>query len=83
MRFDETALAAHDNQIVNVAVHVACAETMEPDNAFAIHPNPETALAVQVKWAMGAVLPVPGPLELDAEQAFGKPDNLVDEVSRF
>jgi hypothetical protein len=56
---------------------------MEPDDTVAIHPNPETALAVKVKWAMGAVLPMPSPLELKAEQAFSKPDNLVDVVSRF
>jgi hypothetical protein len=56
---------------------------MEPDNVFAVHPNPETAFAVKVKGAMGAVLPTPGPLELDAKQTFCKPDNLVEEVSRF
>jgi hypothetical protein len=32
---------------------------------------------------MGVVSLVPGSLELDAEQISGKPDNLVDEVSRF
>jgi hypothetical protein len=56
---------------------------MEPDNVFAVHPNPETAFAVKVKGAMRAVLPAPGPLELGAKQTFGKPYNLVDEVSRF
>jgi hypothetical protein len=56
---------------------------MEPDNVFAVHPNPETAFAVKVKGAMGTVLPTPGTPELDAKQTFGKPDNLVDEVSRF
>jgi hypothetical protein len=80
---DETTLAPHDDEVVDVAVHVAGAETMEPDNAFAVHSNAETALAVHVKRAMGAVLLLPGPLELDAEQTFGKPDYLVDVVSRF
>jgi hypothetical protein len=81
--FEETAPATHDDEVVDVAVHFACAEAMEPDDAVAIHVNPETALAVQVKWAMGAVLPMPSPLELEAEQAFSKADNLVDVVSRF
>jgi hypothetical protein len=56
---------------------------MEPDNVFAVHPNPETAFAVKVKGAMGAILPTPSLLKFDVEHIPGKPDNLVDEVSRF
>jgi hypothetical protein len=56
---------------------------MKPDDALFVYADSEAALAVDVKWAVGAVFMVPRPFKLDAKQAFGKPDNLVDVVNRF
>jgi hypothetical protein len=81
--FTEGAPTPHSDQVVDVAVHVARAEAMEPDNIISIHAHSETASAVHVKRAVGAVLPASGPLEFDSEQAFGESDDLVDVGNRF
>jgi hypothetical protein len=81
--FTEGAPTLHSNQVVDVAVHVARAEAMEPDDTISVHTHSETAFAVHVKRAVGAVLPASGPPELDSKQAFGEGDYLLDVVSRF